>query len=158
MRYVDAASEDHVCPHGLLALVFCQARSRLAAFAYLDGLLAEPSDRRSCWQLAEPAGHVTPRRMQALLAEHAWDWREALAAVQRFIPGHLGGPDAVLVIDETAELKQGEMTSVTSKQRDRSASISTRSGSGSPSTAAWCCPSAPWRCWPHPPPARKPRR
>ncbi|HEY6313861.1 MAG TPA: hypothetical protein VIY52_24090 [Streptosporangiaceae bacterium] len=67
---------------GLLAPVFTQARSRLTAFAYLGALLAEPGDRRSCWQLAEAAGHATPRRMQALLAEHAWDWAAALAALQ----------------------------------------------------------------------------
>jgi hypothetical protein len=65
---------------GLLAPVFAQARSRLAAFADLGALLAEPGDRRSCWQLAEAAGHATPRRLQALLAEHTWDWRAALGA------------------------------------------------------------------------------
>jgi hypothetical protein len=65
----------------LLAGVFAQARSRLTAFAYVGALLAEPRDRRSCWQLAEAAGHATPRRMQALLAEHARDgpgWAEFL--------------------------------------------------------------------------------
>ena len=75
---------------GLLAPVFAQARSRLTAFAYIGALLAEPGDRRSCWQLAETAGHATPRRMQALLAEHAWDWTAALAALQRFIAGAAG--------------------------------------------------------------------
>jgi SRSO17 transposase len=95
---------------GLLAPVFCQARSRLAAFAYVDALLAEPGDRRSCWQLAERAGHASPRRMQALLAVHAWDHAEALAGVQRFIVGHLADPGAILVLDETAELKQGQLT------------------------------------------------
>ena len=58
-----------------IAPAFAQARSRFTAFAYVGALLAEPEDRRSCWQLAEAAGHLTPRRMQALLAEHAWDWR-----------------------------------------------------------------------------------
>ena len=96
--------------HEFLALVFCQARSRLAAFAYIGALLAEPGDRRSCWQLAETAGHASPRRMQALLAEHAWEWKAALKAVQRFILDHLGDPGAILVIDETAELKKGAMT------------------------------------------------
>jgi SRSO17 transposase len=95
---------------GLLAPVFCRARSRLAAFAYVDALLAEPGERRSCWQLAEAAGYATPRRMQALLAEHAGDWQAALAGLQRFIVSHLGDPGAVLVLDETAELKQGHMT------------------------------------------------
>jgi SRSO17 transposase len=100
----------------LLAPVFCQARSRLAAFAYLGALLAEPGDHRSCWQLAGAAGHATPRRMQALPAEHASDWRAALTALQRFILDHLGDPGAVLVPDETAELKQGQMTVGVSRQ------------------------------------------
>jgi hypothetical protein len=76
----------------LLAGVFAQARSRLAAFAYVGALLAEPGDRRSCWQLAEQAGHRPPRRMQALLAEYRWDWKDALAALQRFLVGRLGDP------------------------------------------------------------------
>jgi SRSO17 transposase len=93
-----------------LAGVFAQARSRLAAFAYVGALLAEPGDRRSCWQLAEQAGHPTPRRMQALLAGHRWDWTAALAALQRFIVGRLGDAGAILAIDETAELKKGDQT------------------------------------------------
>jgi SRSO17 transposase len=100
----------HAELRALLAPVFCQARSRLTAFAYIAALLAEPGERKSCWQLAEAAGHATPRRMQALLGEHAWDWRAALKRLQRFILDHLGDPAAVLVLDETAELKQGEMT------------------------------------------------
>ena len=95
---------------GRLAGVFAQARSRLTAFAYLGALLAEPGDRRSCWQLAERAGHATPRRMQALLAEYAWDWAAALAALQRFIVARLGDPEAIVVLDETAELKKGTAT------------------------------------------------
>lgn len=93
-----------------IAPVFAQAWSRLTAFAYVGALLIAGGDRRSCWQLAEQAGHATPRRMQALLGEHAWDWKAALAALQRFIVDHLGDRRAVLVLDETAELKQGQMT------------------------------------------------
>jgi hypothetical protein len=94
----------------LLAGVFAQARSRLTAFAYIGALLAEPGDRKSCWQLAEAAGHATPRRMQALLAELAWDWAAALAALQRFILAHLSDAAAIVVLDETAELKKGQAT------------------------------------------------
>jgi len=94
----------------LLAPVFAQARSRLTAFAYVGALLAEHGDRRSCWQLAERAGHATPRRMQALLAEHAWDWTAALKALQQFIAARLGDPEAIMVLDETAELKKGDRT------------------------------------------------
>ena len=95
---------------GLLAPGFAQARSRLTAFAYIGALLAEPGDRRSYWQLAQAAGHLTPRRMQALLAEHAWDWKAALAALQRFILARLADPGAIVVLDETAELKKGTST------------------------------------------------
>jgi hypothetical protein len=42
--------------------------------------------------------------MQALLAEHAWDWKAALRALQRFILAHLGDPESIVVPDETAEL------------------------------------------------------
>jgi len=102
--------------HAAIAPVFAQARSRFAAFAYVGALLAEAGDRRSCWQLAEAAGHAPPRRMQALLGEHAWDWQAALTALQRFILGHLGDPEAVLVAGETTELKKGEMTAGVSRQ------------------------------------------
>ena len=94
----------------LIAPVFAQARSRFAAFAYVAALLAVAGDRKSCWQLGEQAGHATPRRMQALLAEYAWDWQAALKRLQRFILAHLGDPGAILVLDETAELKKGKMT------------------------------------------------
>jgi len=94
----------------LIAPVFAQARSRFAAFAYVTALLEAPGDRKSCWQLGEQAGHDTPRRMQALLAEYAWDWRAVLERLQRFILAHLADPAAILVLDETAELKKGRMT------------------------------------------------
>jgi SRSO17 transposase len=100
----------------LIAPVFAQARSRLVAFAYVAALLAVAGDRKSCWQLGEQAGHATPRRMQALLAEYAWDWRAVLERLQRFILVHLADPDAILVLDETAELKKGTMTAGVARQ------------------------------------------
>lgn len=48
--------------------------------------------------------------MQALLAGHTWDWKVALASLQRFIFDHFGGPEAILVLDETAGLKKGART------------------------------------------------
>src|SRR5438045_8247225 len=48
--------------------------------------------------------------MQALLGEHTWDWQAALQGLQRFILAHLHDPCGVLVLDEMAELKKGEMT------------------------------------------------
>jgi hypothetical protein len=76
--------------------VFVQARSRFAVFAYVAALLAVAGDRKSCWQLGEQAGHATPQRMQALLAEYAWDWRVVLERLQRFIMAHLADREAIL--------------------------------------------------------------
>src|SRR5260370_40565697 len=108
---------EHAWPgklHGelcaLIAPVFAQARSRFAAFAYVAALLATAGDRRSCWQLGEQAGHDTPRRMQALLAEYAWDWRAALERLERVILAHLADPAAILGLGETAGLKKGTMS------------------------------------------------
>ena len=83
---------------GLICPAFSQARSATVAVAHLVALLAVAGDRNSCWQLGEQAGHATPRRMQALLAEYAWDWRVVLERLQRFILAHLADPDAILGI------------------------------------------------------------
>src|ERR1022692_1956111 len=100
----------------LIAPVFAQARSRFAAFAHVAALLAVAGDRKPCWQLGEQAGDATPRRMQALLAGYAGDWRAVLERLQRFILAHLAGPEAILVLDETAELKKGIMTAGAGRQ------------------------------------------
>jgi SRSO17 transposase len=94
----------------------CAGQFAADGVSYIGALLAEPGDRKSCWQLAERAGHATLRRMQALLAEYAWDWKAALAALQRFIVAHLGDPDAIVVLDETAELKKGTATAGVARQ------------------------------------------
>jgi SRSO17 transposase len=145
---------DELC--AVLAPVFAQARSRLAAFAYIGALLTAGGDRRSCWQLAEQAGHATPRRMQALLAGHAWDWRAALRALQWFILAHLADPAAVLVLDETAELKHGRMTVGVARQHagitgqiENCQTVATASGG--------CRRTSPARCSSPPRPGRAPR-
>jgi SRSO17 transposase len=45
------------------------------------------------------------------------DWKQALSALQRFILALLGDLGAVLVIDETAELKKGQMTVGVARQQ-----------------------------------------
>src|ERR1017187_1762771 len=82
----------------LIAPVFAQARSRFAAFALVGALLRVPGDGKPCWQLGEQAGDATPRRMQALLAGYAWDWRAVVERRDAGDPRHLGGPGAGLVL------------------------------------------------------------
>jgi hypothetical protein len=52
----------------------------------------------------------------AAWTEHAWDWTAALAWLQRFLVAHLGDPDAIVVLDETAELRKGDRTAGVGRQ------------------------------------------
>jgi SRSO17 transposase len=90
---------------GLLSPVFAQARSRRAGLDYARALL-RVLERRSCWQLAEVARHLSPRRLQALLGEYQWKAETLVGRVRELVVARLGDPDAVLALDETAEIKQ----------------------------------------------------
>ena len=70
------------------------------------GLLA-PLPRMNCWTIAEQAGDAAPDGMQHLLAQARWDADGVRDEVRSFIIGHLGDPGAVLVADETGDLKKG---------------------------------------------------
>ena len=63
--------------------------------------------RKNCWTLAERAGHPSPDRLQHLLARAVWDTEGVGADLRDYVAAHLGDPDAVLVIDETGDVKKG---------------------------------------------------
>src|SRR3954453_1946566 len=90
---------------GRLAPRFGRVEPRRRALAYLRGLLA-PVKRKNGWQLAEAAGDATPDGTQDFLSRMRWDAvRDDLRA---YVVEHLGGPGAVLVLDETGFVKKGE--------------------------------------------------
>ena len=89
-----------------LACCFGRAEPRRQARKYISCLMSG-SSRKNCWSLAEQAGDVTPDKMQRLLERAAWDHKRAMDAVARFVAGRLGGQDAVVVIDESGQLKKG---------------------------------------------------
>lgn len=66
--------------------------------------------RKNCWTLAERAGHRSPDRLQHLLARAKWDADGVVADLRGYVNEHLGDPDAVLVVDETGDLKKGSGT------------------------------------------------
>ena len=66
--------------------------------------------RTNCWSLAEHAGETCPRGMQRLLSSASWDADAVLDDVRGWVVKHLGHPDAVLVIDETGDVKKGAAT------------------------------------------------
>ena len=74
--------------------------------AYLKGLLGSV-ERKNGWQLAEYAGDATPDGVQRLLAVYRWDADGVRDDLREYVVEHLGDPEAVLVVDETGFLKQG---------------------------------------------------
>jgi SRSO17 transposase len=76
---------------------------------FVTGLLA-PLPRKNCWTIAEHAGDATPDGMQDLLGRVSWDDAEVRADVRDFVIDQLADPDAVLIVDETGDLKKGRHT------------------------------------------------
>ena len=85
---------------------FHRVEPRRRARAFVLGLLAE-LPRKNCWTIAEHAGDASPDGMQHLLARAKWDAGGARDDVRGYATEHLGGPGAVLVIDETGDVKKG---------------------------------------------------
>ena len=100
---------------GGLACCFGRVEPRRQARKYIAGLMSGVP-RKNCWTLAQEAGDRTPDRMQRLLERASWDHQEAMSAVARFAAGHLGSGDAVVVIDESGQLKKGSRTACVKRQ------------------------------------------
>jgi SRSO17 transposase len=66
--------------------------------------------RTNCWSLAEHAGEAGPRGMQRLLSSASWDEDEVLNDVRDWVVAQLGETGAILVIDETGDVKKGTCT------------------------------------------------
>src|SRR3954469_24531819 len=84
-----------------------EVRHRVRAFVL--GLLAD-LPRKNCWTIAEHAGEGTPDGMQHLLARAVWDTDGVAADLRDYVVDHLGEAGAVLVIDETGDVKKGTHT------------------------------------------------
>lgn len=94
---------------GRLAPRFARVEPRRRARAFLLGLLAG-LPRTNCWSIAEHAGDASPDGMQHLLAGAVWDAEAVREDLRGYVVEHLGDPDAVLVVDETGDLKKGSAT------------------------------------------------
>lgn len=94
---------------------FGRVEPRRQARAFLLGLLSDV-DSRSCWQLAEQAGDASPHMMQRLLGEAVWDADAVRDDVRGYAVDALGDPDGVLILDDTGDLKKGELTVGTQRQ------------------------------------------
>ena len=90
-----------------------EPRRRMAAF--VRGLLA-PLPRVNCWTIAEHAGEDCPRGMQRLLSAAAWDEAGVRDDLREYVLEHFADPGAVLVVDETGDLKKGTATVAAQRQ------------------------------------------
>ena len=100
---------------GRIAGRFGRVEPRRRARAFVLGLLSD-LPRKNCWTLAEHAGDVTPDGMQHLLARARWDAAAVRDDVRDYVVEHLGDPDAVLVVDETGDVKKGTASAGVQRQ------------------------------------------
>ena len=77
--------------------------------AFVRGLLAG-LPRVNCWSIAEHAGDAGPRGMQRLLSAAVWDEAGVRDDLRGYVLEHFADPGAVLVVDETGDLKKGTAT------------------------------------------------
>ncbi|ARF81950.1 IS701 family transposase [Kitasatospora aureofaciens] len=85
---------------------FARVEPRRRARAFVLGLLAD-LPRKNCWTIAEHAGDASPAGMQHLLSRASWDADHVRDDIRDFVVDHLADEGAVLVVDETGDLKKG---------------------------------------------------
>src|SRR5690242_2438412 len=90
-----------------------EPRRRMASF--VRGLLAG-LPRVNCWTVAEHAGERCPRGMQRLLSSAVWDETGIRDDLREYVLEHFADPAAVLVVDETGDVKKGTATAGVQRQ------------------------------------------
>jgi SRSO17 transposase len=110
----DLLPEDATAGTGVAGR-FGRVEPRRRARAFVLGLLAD-LPRKNCWSIAEHAGDPTPGGMQHLLGRACWDADGVRDDLRDYVTEHLGDKGAVLVVDETGDLKKGTATAGVQRQ------------------------------------------
>ncbi|MER6618691.1 IS701 family transposase [Streptomyces xantholiticus] len=100
---------------GRIAGRFARYEPRLRAGRLVLGLLSD-LPRKNCWTIAEWAGETSPHGMQHLLSRAAWDADAVRDDVREYVVEHLHDEAAVLVVDETGDVKKGTHTVAVQRQ------------------------------------------
>ena len=100
---------------GRIAGRFARVEPRRRARAFVLGLLSGLR-RKNCWTIAEQAGDGSPDGMQYLLAGARWDADAVRDDLRAFVIEYLGSADAVLVVDETGDVKKGAASAGVQRQ------------------------------------------
>jgi SRSO17 transposase len=90
-----------------LKSLFAHPSVAASAATFLDGVLG-PERRKTGWMRAEAAGDSGPWRQQAVLGRSHWDAEALRDMIRDYALETLASAGAVLVIDETGFLKQGQ--------------------------------------------------
>lgn len=101
-RWQNAFSEviDRIAPR------FSRYEPLRHAAGLMQGLVSG-LDRKNCWTIAEHRGARSPDGLQHLLARAKWDADAVRDDLRGYVLEHFGDPSAVLVLDETGDLKKG---------------------------------------------------
>jgi len=67
-------------------------------------------DRKNCWTIAEHRGDRSPDGLQHLLSRAKWDAEAVRDDLRDYVVDAFGDPGAVLVVDETGDVKKGTAT------------------------------------------------
>lgn len=89
-----------------VADVFSRSEPRALLEQMTLGLLSDLG-RKNSWTLAAAGGHAGPGRFQTFLCRSTWDPAVLVSRVAEMVDEELGGPGAVLVIDDTQIVKKG---------------------------------------------------
>lgn len=94
---------------GRISYRFARVEPRRRARQLVLGLLADPP-RKNCWPITEHLGDASPDGLQHLLGRAKWDADAVRDGLRAFVLEHLADDQAVLVVDETGDLKKGTHT------------------------------------------------
>ena len=73
-------------------------------------------DRKNCWTIAEHRGERSPAALQHLLSRAKWDADAVRDDLRDYVMDAFADPDAVLVVDETGDLKKGDHSVAVQRQ------------------------------------------
>jgi SRSO17 transposase len=91
---------DRIAPRFARYEPLCHAAALMAGM--VSGL-----DRKNCWTIAEHRGATTPDGLQHLLARASWDADHVRDDLRDYVIEAFGDPGAILVVDETGDVKKG---------------------------------------------------
>ncbi|MBQ0997498.1 IS701 family transposase [Streptomyces sp. RK62] len=100
---------------GRIAGRFARVEPRRRVRDLVLGLLSDLR-RKNCWTIAEWAGEAGPHGMQHLLSRAVWDADAVRDDVREYVVEHLHDEAAVLVVDETGDVKKGIHTVAVQRQ------------------------------------------